>query len=463
MPANPQPTNPSADNALRELAKFEEVVAACNRCGFCTSYCPTYKATGNEALAPRGRNQLVRALIEGKVWDAGQAAESIETCLLCGECTSVCFSEVPTAKLMVAARHFINRQRGVPRALQFVLKHLLPHPRRFSLFLRAGFIAKRLGLAWIARRTGLLERFAPALAAADEQLPRAPLRLLRDYREIRRHTDIFQANARHAEALAAQKTGAPAAPVAASVPTVAFFTACGPQFVRPGTGLATARLLERLKVNFVIPEVICCGLPAASYGVLDSVRDLARENIDRLEKGRYEAIIVDDSSCGAHLKDYAGFFEGDPRMLKRAHELAQKTRDIASFLVQKGLKDHLVRARWTGGPVAYHDPCKSQYAQKLTQPPRDLLSVIPNLKVVPIPEADQCCGGAGTFAVVHAELSREIAEAKVTNIIASGATIVVTSSVSCLLQVAAGLRRAGSKIEVLHLVDFLDRVLERRD
>jgi len=447
----------SSDDPLHDLAKFEQVVAACNRCGFCTNYCPTYKATGNESYSPRGRNQLVRALIEGKMWDAAQASESIETCLLCGECTSVCFSEVPTAKLMVAARHFINRSKGIPRGLSLMLTNLLPHPRRLSLVLRVAFFAKALGLSAVARRLGFL-KFFPALAAADEQLPRAPLRFLRDQPLIRQHTDEALAKARHAQVMAAQKTGAPVSTIPAT-PTVAFFTACGSQYVRPETGLATAKLLARLNVKFAVPEAICCGLPAASYGVLDSVRQLARANIDLLEKGRYETIIVDDSSCGAHLKDYASFFEGDPKMSKRAHELAQKSRDVASFLLQKGLKDHLAKAKWLGGPVAYHDPCKAQYAQKLTSAPRELLAAIPNLKLLTVPDADQCCGGAGTFAVVHADLSRDIVEAKVKNVMSTGCRVVVTSSVSCLLQVAAGLRRAKSKIEVMHLTDFLQRTL----
>lgn len=447
---------PSNDNPLADLAKFEQVAAACNRCGFCTSFCPTYKVTGNEALAPRGRNQLVRALIEGKVWDPAQVAGSIDTCLLCGECTSVCFSEVPTAKLMVAARHFLNRTAGVPAPLRFILKRVLPQPARLSLLLRLAFIAKTLKLSWLAQKLGLY-RAVPPLGTADEQLPKAPLRFLRDHGTIRKRTEAAVLQARHADALAAQKKGTAAPSVAPA--TVAFFTACGPQYIRPSTGLATARLMDRLNVKFIVPDIVCCGLPAASYGVLESVREFARQNIDRLEKGRYEAIVIDDSSCGAHLKDYPSFFEGDARLLKRAHEIAQKTRDVASFLIQKGLKDHLARARWNGGPVAYHDPCKSQYAQHLTQPPRDLLASIPNLKIVPVADADQCCGGAGTFAIVHAELSRQVAEAKVKNIMASGCKIVVTSSVSCLLQVAAGLRRAGSHIEVLHLTEFLDRVL----
>jgi glycolate oxidase iron-sulfur subunit len=283
---------------------------------------------------------------------------------------------------------------------------------------------------------------------------------LRDYKLINTRTEDFIAHARQAEALAAHRAGsAPPAPASVPQPTVAFFTACGSQYVRPETGLATARLMERLNVNFVVPQQVCCGLPAASYGVLESVKELARINIDRLEKGRYEAILVDDSSCGAHLKDYPMYFENDARMAKRAHELSQKVRDVATFLLQKGLKDHLAKSRWKGGPVAYHDPCKAQYAQKLTQAPRELLAAIPNLKLVAVPEADQCCGGAGTFAVVHPDLSRDIAEAKVRNVMASGASVLVTSSVSCLLQVAAGLRRAGSKIEVVHLTDFLARAL----
>src|SRR5882672_5767277 len=98
-------TNP----ALDILKKSEEAVAACNRCGFCTSYCPTYNATGNEAQSPRGRNQTVRALIEGGIKNPAEAKEIIDTCLLCGECTSVCFSEVPTAQIMVQARHYINQ------------------------------------------------------------------------------------------------------------------------------------------------------------------------------------------------------------------------------------------------------------------------------------------------------------------------------------------------------------------
>lgn len=416
---------------ITDLAKHSDAAAACNRCGFCTSFCPTYKATGNEAMSPRGRNQLVRAIIEGKLEDPAQAAEAIDTCLLCGECTSVCFSEVPTAKLMIAARHHLNDLRGVPRPLSFVLRRILPHPKRLRALLRIAFFAKAMGLSALARKSGLLRRF-PALAAADEQLPRVPLRFLLDH------------------ALARNRA------VAAKV---AFMPACGEQYARPSTGLATLRLLDRLKIPVAIPPVLCCGLPAASYGVLESVRDFAKENIVRLEQGGYDTILLDDSSCGSHVRDWPSYFEDDAAWRERGEKLVARVRDVTEFLLERGFTDVLARSRWTGGPVAFHDPCKSQYAMKLTRPPRELMAAVPGLTVVPVADADQCCGGAGTFAVVHAELSRQVVAAKAAHVRSSGCTILVTSSVSCLIQLAAGLRRSGSGAEVLHIVEFLDRVV----
>src|SRR5690349_5614297 len=86
----------------------------CNRCGFCTSFCPTYLATGDEALSPRGRNQALRAHFEGRLASPAEASRSFDTCLQCGICTSVCFAEVPTAKLMAAGRAEAAKESGTP-------------------------------------------------------------------------------------------------------------------------------------------------------------------------------------------------------------------------------------------------------------------------------------------------------------------------------------------------------------
>ena len=448
---------------LGPLKKFEDAVASCNRCGFCTSYCPTYNATGNEAHSPRGRNQLLRALLEGKVTDPSQMKESFDTCLLCGECTSVCFSEVPTARLMMEARNYLNRTTGVPWPLRFFLGVVLPRPLLFRRLLRAAFIAKNLGLSTALRKMGLLKRISPELDIADGLLASAPVQFLLEYPVAKRSREVTISELSHSKALKEEKLAA--ARVQANPPArqkVAYMPVCGSQYIRPSIGVATLRLLERMKLELVIPDLLCCGLPAASYGVSDSVRSLAKENIARLERGHYDTILVDDSSCAAHLKDLPAAFQDDPSWLKRAHDVSQKVRDLSTTFLQRGLKEHLKLSPWTGGKVAYHDPCKAQYAQRLTNPPRELLGSIPRLDLVVVTDADQCCGGAGTYSIAHPEMSRPVLAAKVKNILSSGCSLLVTSSASCQVQVASGLRAEKSNIEVLHLSEFLLRALEKR-
>lgn len=449
-----------AGKELAALKKFEEAAAACNRCGFCTSYCPTYNATGNEAHSPRGRNQLVRALMEGKIKDVAQVVESVDSCLLCGECTSVCFSEVPTAQLMMQARNYIRQVSATPATLNFFLKNILPNPHWLAWILKLSFLGKKLGIAWLLKKAGVLGRMAPMLAAADELVASVPFKFLLDYSSVKIFQqqimlEIAQANAR--------KGSASHSPVSASLrPKIAYVPVCGSQYLRPSIGLATINLFKKLKIEFVIPEAGCCGLPAASIGAFEEARSMAQSNISRFEQGHFESVVVDDTSCATHLKDLPKIFQDDVVWLRQAHELAQKVRDLSTTLIQKGLKDHLKLAGWGGGPVAFHDPCKAQYTLRLTHPPRELLSAIPNLKLVPVAEADQCCGGAGGYSFMRPEMSQAVLAAKAKNLAASGCSIVVTSSASCLTQLAFGLRKKDPQIQVLHLTEFLVRALEKR-
>lgn len=459
---------------IDQLKQYEDIVAACNRCGFCTSYCPTYNNTGSETHSPRGRNQAFRALLEGRLTDPAQTREIVETCILCGECTSICFSEVPTAHLMVQARHLLNQSEGTPKILTWALTRVLPHPALFGFFLRSAFLAKKIGVSFLLRVTGVLKLVAPKLAAADKMMKRVPLRFFRDYAKTKsfqertyraRENEILVAQQKVAFLKSNKKKVSPALQrISSSVvkrPKIAYFPVCGSQYARPSIALSTCRLFEALKIDFIVPEGICCGLPAASYGVLDAVRSMASENLLRLERGRYDAIIADDSSCMAHLKDYPKYFQHDPVMYAKAHAVTQKLRELSGYLVQSGLVDILKRASWNGGPVAYHDPCKAQYGQKVVDPPRELLGVIKGLTLVPIPDSDQCCGGGGTYSFVQPEMSQGISDRKIKNIGSTGCQYLVTSATSCLIQISAGLREKYPAIEALHLSEFLVRVLTK--
>jgi glycolate oxidase iron-sulfur subunit len=419
-------TRPAAGLSDAEKRRYEETLH-CNRCGFCTSFCPTYLATGDEGLSPRGRNQALRALYEGRLQDAAGASRSFDTCLQCGICTSVCFAEVPTAKLMGAARGRLAQARGASFFQRFVMRVLLPRPRLMEACLWPFFLLKRLGIPRLLNRLGILGLFSRSLAAAEEMADRLPLRFLRS--RLRR------------------------APADAEV---IHFVACGTNFLSPEAGVAAAGLLDGAGVRHGRADTVCCGLPGMSTGDLDAARTLARRNIEVLEKHPSAAVLADDSSCGAALKDYPSLFEDDPAWLPRAQALAARVKDLSEWAAEKGVSR-------TGGArarVTYHDPCKARYAQKLTEPPRRLLKSLPGVEYVELPEADQCCGGGGTAAFLQPELSRAVLDRKAACVLSTGADVVCTSSASCLLQLRFGIKRGGGKTQALHLAEFLGKMVK---
>lgn len=439
-----------------DLKNLENTLAACNRCGFCTSYCPTYQATGSESHSPRGRNQAFRALLDGTLTNPAEAKDIIDTCLLCGECTSVCFSEVPTAKLMVQARNMLNEKTGIPWGLKFIIQKILPRPTLLYWISKLALLGKKLKISFFLRKIGILQRVAPALANADSLLDSVSLEFGSDNKIVKKYLESTYANTVHDHFLAVQKAKklrekskpiAPALEWKAKLkperPKLALIPVCGSQYLQSSIMVSTVKLLEKLKKDFIIPDAACCGLPAASYGMVEEVNKTSKKHEEKFKTGQYETLIADDSSCVAHYK-----------------ESGIGVQELSQFFLNAGLTDLLKNKHWKGGLVAYHDPCKAQYGQNIVQPPRTLLNAIPGLGLIPISDADQCCGGGGTYSFVHPDISQEVLDSKIKNIIATKCEIVVTSSASCLTQLKFGLKKRHSRIEALHISEFLVRVLE---
>ncbi|HRY29571.1 MAG TPA: (Fe-S)-binding protein [Elusimicrobiota bacterium] len=398
-----------------------EAALHCNRCGFCTSFCPTYLATGDEGRSPRGRNQTFRALLEGRLKDPVQGGDLFDTCLLCGICTSVCFAEVPTAKLMSAAREKVMQRAGEPWLMRGLLRSLLPRPRLFEFFLQVLFWGKRLGVSRALNRLGVLGLLDRRLAAAEELTDSVPRRFLRDL-----------------------------LPNAPPDVDVVQFVACGPSYAMPAVGEATHRLVRAAGKSVGRVDNVCCGLPALSLGDSAAARVLAEKNIAELEKYPRAVVLADDSSCAATLKEYPSLFE-EGEWRRRAEAVSRRTKDLSEWLAEN---------RPTGTPlpptvVTYHDPCKARYGQKIVDAPRALLAATPGVDYRELPEADQCCGGGGTYSFLQPEISRQVLSRKIRNIESTGAAVVLTSAVSCLLQIRAGLKWTGSRVRAFHLSEFL--------
>ncbi|HUO63072.1 MAG TPA: heterodisulfide reductase-related iron-sulfur binding cluster, partial [Terriglobales bacterium] len=197
----------------------------------------------------------------------------------------------------------------------------------------------------------------------------------------------------------------------------------------------------------------CCGALHAHAGEHDLAIALARRTIEVFEAAQVERVIVNTSGCGAHMKAYGLLLASDPAWRERAERFASKVRDLSEFLAAEPLRGPLGLVNRT---VTYHDPCHIVHGQKISKQPRTLLGQIPGLRLVPLKEADWCCGSAGTYNLTQPEMAHRLQERKVGHIRETGAEAVVTANPGCIIQIVQGLEAAGAPIKVLHLAELLD-------
>ena len=414
---------PNADAPLPEL------IARCVHCGLCLPTCPTFAELGVEMDSPRGRIRLMKNVQDERLEaDSAAFAEHMAKCLDCRACETACPSGVSFGKLMEAARSQVvaARRPGPLEALlrRAVFRGLIPAPARLALFAKLGYVSKRLGMRRVLRVIGL-RRLAELLDLVPDRAPSAA-----------------ELPARYAAQGA--KRG-----------TVALFTGCVMRAAFADTNAATARVLARNGIEVQVPPAqTCCGALHAHAGERGDARELAKRNIAVLEGLAVDAFIVNAAGCGANLKEYGWLLKDDDGWVERAKRFSARVKDASEYLAQVGLIAPPGPVRAT---AAYDDPCHLLHGQKISAQPRALLAAIPELRVVPLGEADWCCGSAGTYNVTQPELAARLGHRKAQHVLASGAEMIVTANPGCQMQIEAALRREGSRVAVVHLMDLLDR------
>ena len=415
-------------------------LARCNRCGYCIRTCPTYRATGHEGSVARARNDLVRAVQRGRTELLEEMRDRFFQCLLCGACTESCLTDVQTDEIMVEAREAYRKTHGVPWLQRFIFRELLPNPERLARYARLISLGKNTGISGLARSLGLLKIISPKLDSAEglvEKMPRAFFR--EQLPELGFHpiSDKPKGWFRYQPA---EVTG----------PRVLLFVGCGSNFQVPAEVVAGVRLLQAGGCDITVAPNVCCGLPPYSYGDREGARLLAGANLDVLAGAEHEVLVTECGSCSSFLKHY-------PRLLAKtddaaqAEALAAKVRDITEVLPD--LK--LPQPKPMHHKVTYHDPCHLSRKQSIKGQPRELLKRIPGVEYVELPEADWCCGGAGSYNLTNPDLSKRVLARKLDNVKATGADTLITSCPACVIQLASGIREAALNVQVRHLCEFL--------
>ena len=234
---------------------------------------------------------------------------------------------------------------------------------------------------------------------------------------------------------------------------VALFVTCLVDLFRPAVGFAAVKLLEEAGCTVEVPPLqVCCGQPAYNTGDRATTRAIAIQVIDAFEG--YDAVVAPSGSCGGMLSHhYPALFDDDPALKARAEDLAARSHELISFLVDVlGVKK--VGSHYDG-TVTYHDSCSGLRELGVKEQPRQLLGSVKGLDLREMKTPEVCCGFGGTFCVKYPEISNAMVGEKAADIAATGADTLLAGDLGCLMNMAGKLQREGSAVRVRHVAEVL--------
>jgi len=405
----------------------------CIRCGLCLSVCPTYREHLNETASPRGRVALARRSLEGQLEFSSNLNEQMYRCFGCLACDEICPVGIRPAELALSMRQ-VHDQIKPSNWKKVLFEEIIPRQRWMEAATLPLRLYQVIGLRRLVYALGLPGWLPRQLRDLEAMLPHLPQRPLRRFLP-----EITEAKGEKRY-------------------QVGFFLGCAQNLLFSEESIASTRVLARNGCTVFTPsDVECCGMPARGFGQLDQVKAQARHNIAVFERYQVDVIITDCATCGSTLKGYGSLLEGDPTWAARALDFSRKVRDISEFLATIPIEKPKgrINARTT-----YHDPCHLRRAQHVWEEPRSLMALIDGLEFVELPEADWCCGSAGSQLITHYDTSSKVLDRKMDNLRSTEAQIIASGCPGCQMQLNTGVRRNGLEVRVVHPVTLLDEAYE---
>jgi L-lactate dehydrogenase complex protein LldE len=220
---------------------------------------------------------------------------------------------------------------------------------------------------------------------------------------------------------------------------VSLFVTCFNDTLFPQTGRAVVRLLERLGCEVEFPlEQTCCGQMHMNSGYAREGSALARR-FARVFEGA-ELVVCPSASCAGMLRKQLG--EEGPHVYELSELLVDRlgVEDVGAYFPHR---------------VTFHPTCHSLRELGVGERPLRLLRAVNGIELVELPQADECCGFGGTFAVKNAEVSSAMLADKVRAVLDTGAEVVCAADNSCLMHIGGALSRQRTGVRTLHLAEVL--------
>ncbi len=424
------------------LEDLKQQASRCAKCGTCLLNCPLYPETLLEQNSSRGKLSLIESLAENDISFSKRLSEILSQCLICNTCGEGCPNQVRTEEIFLRARKELYAHRGLPLPKQLLFRYVLRSILWLPTLLKAGSLVQGFVFKKVPSSSGLRLRFPFPFIDSKRLLPALPKKFFKEL-----YPATVQSPQEHLR--------------------VAYFVGCGTNYLYPGVGSATMNILTRYGITVEIPrQQTCCGLMAFGSGDWQSAREMARQNIAAFSDRSVDFIVTNCASCGAALKKYYPLLFEDRADISHSvvDTFRRKVIDISELLISElkilnhappvglGSTTETVPKK----RVTYHDPCHLRRSQGISEPPRRLLSSLPGVEFVEMEYSDRCCGMGGSFNISHYDLSLKILEKKLTALEKSGAEIIATGCMGCMLQFKDGIYQKRMNVDVMHLTEVID-------
>ena len=394
-----------------EGIEADAILRKCVHCGFCLATCPTYNLLGDELDSPRGRIYLMKQALEGaEVTERTQL--HLDRCLTCRACETTCPSGVEYGKLVDIGRAVVEekvRRKPGDRMARWLLNAALPSRGVFASALALGRIAKPLLPKSIARKI-------PKPAAAGNW------------------------------------------PAARHSRRMLVLEGCVQPSLAPSINAATARVLDHLGISLVTAERAgCCGAVSFHLNYQADALGYMKRNIDawwpEIEQGT-EAIVITASGCGTTVADYGRLLREDPVYAEKARRVSALARDISEIVLAE--RTALISRLRSGArpTVAFQSPCSLQHGLKVRGVVETLL-IEAGFTLTAVPDAHLCCGSAGTYSILHSDISQQLLRNKVDALESGTPDLIVTANIGCLTHI-----QSGAHVPIRHWIEVLDEVMQ---
>jgi FAD/FMN-containing dehydrogenase/Fe-S oxidoreductase len=387
-------------------------VEMCSGVGACRktldgTMCPSYMATREEQHSTRGRANVLRLTMAGRLGESGLGDRGVyETLDLCLECRA-CKSECPV---------------GVDVA-RFKSEFLADYWQRHGTSMQARVLGNARTLAaWGSRLAPVSNWIAGS----------APVKLLNESLlgiDRRRRLPQFQ----HRTLMGRLKAAPTSDWRSGAQSDVLLFVDTFTNHYDPEIGMAALDLLRAAGHRPALAPNACCGRPQISKGLLPAARAMAARNTELLHDAAADGrplIFCEPSCLSAIREDAPSLLRGEAR--RKADTVAAASMLFEDFMAKATLP------ALSAGPraILLHGHCH-QKSMGLVASSKALLSKIPGATVVDLDAG--CCGMAGSFGYDrnHYEVSRAIGERSLFPAVRakSEGAVVVAAGTSCRHQI----------------------------